>query len=122
MEPLELPPAADDVRKEMIALIPDVRIYDEDEKGNKKYGGDEIAGLVSRMKAALNLDETWEGRLRYWSTSTKLVNTGKKGYLIAISDEMQVYPGGLLKGGSYIQVKNEPVLGAGATTLFFVPR
>lgn len=57
MEPLELPSAADDVRKEMIALIPDVRIYDEDEKGNKKYGGDEIAGLVSRMKAALNLDE-----------------------------------------------------------------
>lgn len=57
MEPLELPSAADDVRKEMIALIPDVRIYNEDKKGNKKYGGDKIAGLVSRIKAILNLDE-----------------------------------------------------------------
>jgi hypothetical protein len=77
MEPLELPPAADDVRKEMIALIPDVRIYDEDEKGNKKYGGDEIAGLVSRMKAALNLDEVGINARLFLRHFTNFTRPGK---------------------------------------------
>lgn len=77
MEPLELPSAADDIRKEMIALIPDVRIYDEDEKGNKKYGGDEIAGLVSRMKAALNLDEVGINARLFYGTSLISLDLGR---------------------------------------------
>ncbi|KAJ5566714.1 uncharacterized protein N7459_010096 [Penicillium hispanicum] len=57
METQELPSAANDIRKEMKAKIPNVTTYEEDEKGNKKYGGDEIAGLISRMKVELKLDE-----------------------------------------------------------------
>ncbi|KAJ5800701.1 uncharacterized protein N7518_002769, partial [Penicillium psychrosexuale] len=96
-------------------------VVHEDDSGNKKYGGDALSELISRIKIELNIDEIWEGRLRYWSKSTKLVNHPKQGYLILLSDEINVIPGGLLEVGRYIRVDNEPVLGAGATGLFLVP-
>jgi len=57
MEPQPLPLAAEKIRKEMDALISKVTTFDEDERGNKKYGGDELEDLVSRMKATLRLDD-----------------------------------------------------------------
>ncbi|KAJ5330529.1 hypothetical protein N7476_000312 [Penicillium atrosanguineum] len=121
MKSQKLPLAAEEIRKEIKTLIPQITTVEEDENGNKKFGGDALLVLISRMKAALEIDVTWEGRLRYWSKSTKL-DLRKQGYLIPLSDEVQVNPGGVLPGGSFIQVNNEPVLGAGATTLFIAPR
>lgn len=51
-----LPLEAEKIRKEINALITKGTVFDEDERGNKIYGGDELARLISRMKATLNLD------------------------------------------------------------------
>ncbi|KAJ6011094.1 hypothetical protein N7451_002506, partial [Penicillium sp. IBT 35674x] len=89
------------------------RHFNEDEKGNKKYGGNELVELIS-----LDLGRT----LEVLGYVYELINTEEGGYIIPISDEMLLYSGGLLKGGRFMQLKNEHVLGPGATTLFLVPR
>ena len=48
---------AERIRKEMKALLPQVTTIEEDENGNKKYGGDALLMLISRMKTALSIDE-----------------------------------------------------------------
>lgn len=57
MEPRPLDDAAEEIRKEMKALLPQVTTIEEDENGNKKYGGDALLMLISRMKTALGIDE-----------------------------------------------------------------
>jgi hypothetical protein len=57
MEPQPLDDAPNEIRKEIKALLPQITTVEEDEKGNKKYGGDALITLISRMKAALGIDE-----------------------------------------------------------------
>ncbi|KAJ5394749.1 hypothetical protein N7509_000399 [Penicillium cosmopolitanum] len=120
MEPRKLPGPAEDIRKEIQVLIPQLKTVEEDESGNKKYSGDTLSELVSRMKSALQIDGNWEGRLRYWSKRTKL-DLRDTAYLIPIPNEIEVN-GWFLKDGWFVQVNNNPVVGAGATTLVITPR
>ncbi|CRL19497.1 unnamed protein product [Penicillium camemberti] len=122
MEAPKLPRPAKKIHEEIEALIPQITTIDEDENGNKEYGGDALLALITSMRVALGIDETWEGHLRYWSKTTKIINPRKQGYLIPLMGGIQLNPGGLLERGSFIQVNNEPILGAGATSLFIVPR
>ncbi|CAG8132071.1 unnamed protein product [Penicillium nalgiovense] len=96
MEPPKLPLAAKKIQEEIEALIPQITAVDEDENGNKEYGGDALPALVTSMKVALGIDETWEGRLRYWSKTTKIINPRKQGYLIPLMGGIQLNPGSLL--------------------------
>jgi hypothetical protein len=57
MEPQPLDEVAEGIRKEINILLPQVTTIEEDEKGNKKYGGDALLMLISRMKTALGIDE-----------------------------------------------------------------
>lgn len=57
MEPRPLDDAAEKIRQEIKALLPQVTTIEEDENGNKKYGGDALLMLISRMKTALGIDE-----------------------------------------------------------------
>lgn len=57
MEPRRLDDAAEGIRKEIKVLLPQVTTIEEDEKGNKKYGGDALLMLIFRMKTALGIDE-----------------------------------------------------------------
>ncbi|KAJ5642847.1 hypothetical protein N7490_006847 [Penicillium lividum] len=118
MEPRQLQPPAKDIRTEIKELLPLLEI-EEDASGNKKYSGDALSGLISRMKAALSINETWEGRLRFWSKRTKL-DIGDAAYLIPILNEIEVN-GWFLKAGWFVKVNNDPVVGAGATTLVITP-
>ncbi|KAJ5291433.1 hypothetical protein N7478_000684 [Penicillium angulare] len=125
MDPIELPLPANTIRKNIEKLIPDVTDVDRDEHGNKKYGGHALSELITQMKVALEINENWEGRLRYWSIITRLVNPQKKAYLIPLLREIQLNPGepteSVLRSGWFIEVNDEPRLGAGATALFIVP-
>jgi hypothetical protein len=54
MEPQPLPDSkslskeADKIRKDIIkAMISEATIVDEDDNGNKRYGGDSLLGLIS---------------------------------------------------------------------------
>ncbi|KAJ5664275.1 hypothetical protein N7507_005006 [Penicillium longicatenatum] len=75
---------------------------EEDENGNKEYGGEALSALIASMKVALKIDETWEGRLRYWSKNTKIINPRKQGYLIPFFGGIQLNPRGLLRSEKFI--------------------
>ncbi|KAJ5447687.1 hypothetical protein N7445_002508 [Penicillium cf. griseofulvum] len=112
--------AAEGIRKDIKILLSQVSTFEEDENGNKKYGGDALLMLFSRMKTALGIDENWEGRLRYWKNPTKL-NLPNSAYLIPILKGIEVN-GWLLKEGWFVQVNVDPVVvGAGTTTLVVAP-
>lgn len=57
MEPLKLPLAAEKIQEEIEALIPQTTVVDEDENGNKEYGGDALPALITSMKVALGIDK-----------------------------------------------------------------
>ncbi|KAJ5543944.1 hypothetical protein N7513_003474 [Penicillium frequentans] len=118
MEPQPLHDA-DEIRKEIKSLLPQVTTLEQDATGNKKYGGDALLALISRMKTALGIDEAWEGRVRYWSKATKL-DLPNSAYLIPILKGIEVN-GWLLKEGWFVQVNVDPVVGAGTTTLIVAP-
>ncbi|KXG51327.1 uncharacterized protein PGRI_093390 [Penicillium griseofulvum] len=120
MDPRPLDDEAEEIRKEIKALLPQVTTIEEDKNGNKKYGGDALLMLISRMKIALGIDENWEGRLRHWKNPTKL-NLPNSAYLIPIPKGI-VVNGWLLKDGHFVQVNINPVVGAGTTTLIVAPR
>ena len=146
MEPKPLPDEAEQIRKEIKEMVPETaskppevqaELIHKDNNGNKRYGGGLLEGKISRLKEILKIEEVsvsvdfsehlidctqhWDGRLRYWSKPTKLVNDRKEGYLIPLSDDINVNPGGKLQGGWYIQVTNEPILSSGAAAIFIVP-
>lgn len=59
MEPHELPRAAKKAHEEIEALIPQITTLDEDDNGNKEYGGEALPALITSMKVALGIDEVW---------------------------------------------------------------
>lgn len=54
MEPL--PPAAKKIQEAIEALIPHIKTIEEDENGNKEYGGEALSALITSMKVALGID------------------------------------------------------------------
>lgn len=108
----------------------------EDENGNKIYGGKLLKERAAQLKEDMKIDQVstssisqyftngiqdWTERLVYWSKPTKLVNHGKQGYLIPLSEDIVLQPGGPLEGNNGFRVTNEPILSSG-TVLFIVPR
>jgi hypothetical protein len=78
MEPRPLDDAAEGIRTEIKALLPKVTTIEEDEKGNKKYGGDDLLKLISRMKTALGIDEVGTNIIcSYTDQFTNPTRTGK---------------------------------------------
>lgn len=49
--------AAEEIREEIKILLQHLAPIKEDEVGNKKYDGDALLKLISRMKTALSIDE-----------------------------------------------------------------
>ena len=57
METRPLPDPAEEIRKQIKALLSPATVVHEDDSGNKKYGGDALSELISRIKIELNIDE-----------------------------------------------------------------
>lgn len=93
-------------------------IIEEDKtNGYKAYGGEplarKIAQLADKMNIGVGMGRKW--RLIYWSKqSTRLRNEHKSGYLIPLSQDITLNPGGVLEIGSYAFIENEPILSQGA--------
>lgn len=108
----------------------------QDEIGNKMYGGELFTARAAQLKEHMEIDtvsatflshdsanciQNWTERLVYWSKPTKLVSQRKQGYLIPLSEDIHLQPGGPLQGGFSFPVINEPMLTSGAA-IFIVPR
>ncbi|CAI7657637.1 unnamed protein product [Penicillium palitans] len=131
MFPQELPEAAERIRKEIKGMIPETAILADqpsenqakilnDENGTKAYGGDSLAGKISRLTGKMGIGIGWRFRLVYWSEPTKLLNDRQQGYLIPLKD-ITLTPGGTLRERYYAEVTNEPLLSSGAAAIFIVP-
>ncbi|CAG7937460.1 unnamed protein product [Penicillium nalgiovense] len=128
----ELPDPAEDIRQEIKGMIPETAILadqpsknqatilKEDKNGTKAYGGDLLAGKISRLTGKMGIGIGWRFRLVYWSEPTKLLNDRKQGYLIPLKD-ITLTPGGILEERFYVEVTNEPLLSSGAAAIFIVP-
>jgi hypothetical protein len=69
---------AKDIFEEIEALIPHTTTVDEDENGNKEYGGDALSALITSMKIALGIDEVGvDITCVYVSLLTVLIRLGK---------------------------------------------
>ncbi|OQE00060.1 hypothetical protein PENVUL_c059G02916 [Penicillium vulpinum] len=131
MESHKLSPAAENIRHEITQMISETAAIQytgtraiflgEDEQGVKAYGGRILARKISLLTEEMNIDSSWKWRVAYWSNRTKLLNILKQGYLIPLSKDIQLDPGGILQAGYYIQVINEPWLSSGAAAILIVP-
>ncbi|KAF3394369.1 hypothetical protein F1880_005494 [Penicillium rolfsii] len=126
MEPRRLPRAAEDILDEIKKMISPSKLLEEveDENGNKRYKGQLLDEKISQLKVEMQeteIDQSWTGRLIYFSKQTTLVNDEKPAYFIPLSDSVNLTPGGRLSGGSYIRIANQPSLSSGAFAIFIVP-
>ena len=72
-------------------------------------------------KFELTSYQGWGYRLVYFWKPTKLINDRKQGYLIPLSKDITLTPGGLLHEGFYTYITNDPTLSSGATAIFILP-
>ncbi|KAJ5302293.1 hypothetical protein N7508_007156 [Penicillium antarcticum] len=135
----KLPTAAESIRKSIKELIPETAtspshlvedqgsISHETKNGNKTYRGELLAEKVSllteqlRIAGNLQIGRDWRWHLVHFSEDTKLENARKSGYLVILSNNITLTPGGILEERFYTYITNEPVLSAGATVIFIVP-
>ncbi|KAJ5084775.1 hypothetical protein NUU61_009354 [Penicillium alfredii] len=135
MDPIKLPPAAEDVRKEIKGIIPETSTSSHQaaeiepkirKDGNKTYLGDWLANKISFLKKEMHIGDAigdgWGWHLVYFSNSTELQNDRKQGFLVPLSEEITLTPGGVLQEGFYMNITTEPVVSSGATAIFIVPR
>jgi hypothetical protein len=147
METLKLPRDAEQIRSEIKQMIPETalsskisvatqaELLDEDEHGNRRYGGDLLAVKIAALTGKMEIGTVsisfglrgfrltvkgWKWRVLYWSKTAKLINERKQGYLIPLKD-IDLNPGGTLYEGRYIDVTNEPELSSEAAAVFIVP-
>lgn len=108
----------------------------EDENGNKIYGGKLLTERAARLKEHMKIDQVsarfisqyftngiqdWTERLVYWTKPTKLLNQRKQGYIIPLSKDIVLQPGGPLEANNGFRVTNERILSSGAA-LFIMPQ
>ncbi|CAG8037317.1 unnamed protein product [Penicillium nalgiovense] len=132
MKTLKLPREAEEIRKEIKQMIPETalppkqfnptqaELLNEDENGNRRYGGDLLALKIAVLTGGMKIGTGWKWRVLYWSKAAKLINERKQGYLIPLKD-IDLNPGGKLHEGDYIDVTNEPELSSEAAAVFIVP-
>lgn len=80
-----------DIRKEIQALIPNITTVNEDANGNKKYSGDALEVLISRMKSALNIDEVGNNVSHLCGILPILIGLGRKLAILGESHEASQY-------------------------------
>jgi len=134
MNPLQLPPGLETLRKEIRNMIPETSARQDGlpdikseilDDGTKTYlgalsGGEVLAKHIFYLTKALGL-HGWHWHLVHFPKPTKLRNDRKEGYLIPLSKHITLEPGGQLDEGSYIIIESEPLVHAGATILILVP-
>ncbi|CAG8092702.1 unnamed protein product [Penicillium nalgiovense] len=137
MEPRKLTRAAEDARKEIAEIIPETttlpnqpletlaEVIEEDKQnGYKVYGGELLATKIGQLASKMNIGigAGWRWRLVYWSKrSIILRNEHKRGYLIPLSEDITLNPGGVLGVGFYAYIDNEPTLSQGTAAITIVP-
>ncbi|KAJ5244600.1 hypothetical protein N7489_004696 [Penicillium chrysogenum] len=119
---------ADRLRKKIKILLPEAQERDPDQKqtifyskdkyGNTLYGGTSLGIMASELVAAMELGEGWGWTLVVFSETRPIINELGKIYLVPLSDDAVINPGGTLKEGFFRFIKDEPSLSAGAPVLF----
>ncbi|PYH98828.1 hypothetical protein BO71DRAFT_370605 [Aspergillus ellipticus CBS 707.79] len=134
MEFQKLSQAAEDVRQEIVDMIPETTtltdqptnisatLLEEDENGTKTYGGDLLARKIYELISNMDIGTGWKWRLLYWSKRLELLNDRKQGYLLPLSEKIIMSPGGALLAGFYAHITNEPILSSGAAAILIVPK
>ncbi|KAF3009294.1 hypothetical protein E8E15_002535 [Penicillium rubens] len=119
---------ADRLQKKIKSLLPEAQerdpdqtqsiFYSKDKYGNTLYGGTSLGIAASEFVAAMELGEGWGWTVVVFSETRPIVNELGKIYLVPLSGDAAINPGGTLKEGSFRFIKDEPKLSSGAPVLF----
>ena len=74
------------------------------------------------LAVELTGNQVWGWHLVHFSNSTELQNDREQGFLIPLSEDITLTPGGVLKEEFYIYITTEPVVSSGSTAILIVPR
>ncbi|KAL3478313.1 hypothetical protein BJX99DRAFT_224628 [Aspergillus californicus] len=137
MNPLKLQPAAEIIRLEIKAMIPELsnqtvknraEVLKTEGNGNKTYGGQLLAAQIPPLARQLPIPdpENWGWRLLYFAVPTT-ATTRKGGFVIPLS-EKTIRQGILKEGesqeGLYFEVATgtETEVNSETAAIYFVPR
>ncbi|KAL5040777.1 hypothetical protein BDW71DRAFT_212788 [Aspergillus fruticulosus] len=73
------------------------------------------------MVKEMNIGEGWGWNLGHFSVPKPIQNKYNQMYLVPLSKEIILTPGGPLKEGTYTFTTTEPTLSPSATVIFLVP-
>ncbi|GKZ63475.1 hypothetical protein AnigIFM49718_011883 [Aspergillus niger] len=92
-----------------------------DTEGNKTYSSVQLHSLVLKMVKEMDIGEGWGWNLGHFSVPKPIRNKYNQMYLVPLSEETILTPGGPLKEGTYTFTTTEPTLSPNATVIFVVP-
>ncbi|PYI23209.1 hypothetical protein BO99DRAFT_409558 [Aspergillus violaceofuscus CBS 115571] len=124
--------AANALREQIKEMIPETATEEDkkgtpkatasiDMEGNKTYSSVQLHSLVLKMVKEMEIGEGWGWNLGHFVVTKAIRNKYNQMYLVPLSEETILTPGGPLKEGTYTFTTAEPTLSPYATVIFVVP-
>lgn len=143
-----LPEDAERLRRQIKEMIPQTRsgnshaptasVLGIDREGSTAYGGEELGKLVNPLVKTIVTEEVccsiwrwllwiliplkgWGWNVGHIPKSQPLINVNGRMYIVPLSDNATISPGGAIKEGSYTYITDSPSLSSNATAIFITP-
>ncbi|KAL5366501.1 hypothetical protein BJX96DRAFT_35712 [Aspergillus floccosus] len=126
-----LPEDAERLRRQIKEMIPQTRsrnthaptasVLGIDREGSTAYGGEELGKLVNPLVKTIVTEEGWGWNVGHIPKSQPVINVNGRMYIVPLSDNATISPGGAIKEGSYTYITDSPSLSSNATAIFITP-
>ncbi|KAJ6004712.1 hypothetical protein N7540_011208 [Penicillium herquei] len=96
-------------------------VYKEDDLGNRSFEGKRLSEKVTQFMNEIGRGEGWRWNLAYFpKPKTPIINESSQMYIVPLSEEVNIIPGGDVAEGTIKCVPDTPVLSLPSTILFIM--